>query len=338
MLSRDFDVVLPAGRPPLTPGTQEMILRLIHAALATLAEAGRDGTEGRRMRNLNLWQPAAHLSPDLALLTALALGVLHGITPDEHTWPITFSYAIGSYSTRRGLVAGLVFSGAFTLQRALASELAYLALARWMQLPLVQGIVYLVAGCAMAIAGWHILRSGRTHAAPHEPEPMPPRVPLPLAALHGFIAGWGFGAFAAVLYTVLAPAMPSAALAWAPGLCFGLGTLAVQAGAGALFGRWSRRRGLSETAGRTIAARVAGRTLGYGGLAFAGAGALVLFAPRWARRSVVTPLRIHNLHHLGIGFILAVGVVAGIGLVSLWSETRRAVRQSPRASPSGSDD
>ena len=287
------------------------------------------------MRNLNLWQPAAHLSPGLALLTALALGVLHGLTPDEHTWPITFSYAIGSYSTRRGLLAGLVFSGAFTLQRALASELAFLALARWMQLPLVQGVVYLVAGCAMAIAGWHILRSGR--AARHEPNAVP-CVPLPLAALHGFIAGWGFGAFAAVLYTVLAPAMRSAALAWAPGLCFGIGTLAVQAGAGALFGRWSRRRGLSETAGRTIAARVAGRTLGYGGLAFAGAGALVLFAPRLARRSVVTPLRVHNLHHLGIGFILAIGVVAGIGLVSLWRETRRAVRQSPQASPSGSDD
>ena len=288
------------------------------------------------MLSLNLWQPLAHLPLGLALLTALALGVLHGVTPDEHTWPITFSYAIGSYSTRRGLLAGLVFSTAFTIQRALASELAYLALARWMQMPALQGIVYLVAGAAMAIAGWHILWRRPVHGRRQQSDAAAHPVPLPLAALHGFIAGWGFGAFATVLYTVLAPAMPSAALAWAPGFCFGIGTLLVQACAGALFGRWSRRRGLSEAAGRAIATRVAGKTLGYGGFAFVAGGALVLLAPRLGRSSLVTPLQIHNLHHLGIGFVLAVGVVAGIGIVSLWSETRRAVHQSAQAEPSGS--
>jgi len=35
--------------------------------------------------------------------------MVHGITPDEHTWPITFNYAIGSYSIRGGLKAGLCF-------------------------------------------------------------------------------------------------------------------------------------------------------------------------------------------------------------------------------------
>ena len=37
------------------------------------------------------------------LLKAFLLGLLHGVTPDEHTWPIVFSYAIGGYSTWRGL-------------------------------------------------------------------------------------------------------------------------------------------------------------------------------------------------------------------------------------------
>ncbi len=287
------------------------------------------------MLGLSLWQPSAHLPLGLALLTALALGVLHGVTPDEHTWPITFSYAIGSYSTRRGLVAGVVFSTAFTLQRAAASELSYLALARWMQAPPVQGVVYVVAGTAMALAGRHILRR-RADRAAAPPSAQGHPVPLPLAALHGFIAGWGFGAFATVLYTVLAPAMPSAALGWAPGFCFGIGTLLVQAGAGACFGRWSRRRGLGEDAGRAIATRVAGRTLAYGGLAFIAAGALVLLAPRPASLSVITPLEVHNLHHIGIGFVLAVGVVAGIGATSLWSETRRATRPMAPSPPSGS--
>ena len=40
---------------------------------------------------------AVHAGAGLAglLLSAFLLGVLHGVTPDEHTWPITLSYAIG---------------------------------------------------------------------------------------------------------------------------------------------------------------------------------------------------------------------------------------------------
>ena len=282
---------------------------------------------------LNLWQPLAHLPLGLALLTALLLGVVHGVTPDEHTWPITFSYAIGSYSTRRGLAAGLMFSASFTLQRAIASELAYLSLARWLASPRVDAVVYLVVGAAMAVAGVHVLR-GRAPWRFSLPDPGENRaagtIPLPMAALHGFIAGWGVGAFATILYTVLAPAMPSAATGWLPGLFFGLGTMVVQAGAGAAFGWWSRRRGISEVAGQLVAARVAGRTLAFGGLAFLGAGLLTLTAPGVANLAVVTPLKVHNLHSLGLGFVLAVGVVLGIGVVSLITETRRALR-APRA-------
>jgi hypothetical protein len=32
-----------------------------------------------------------------ALIYSFLFGLLHGILPDEHTWPITFSYAIGWY-------------------------------------------------------------------------------------------------------------------------------------------------------------------------------------------------------------------------------------------------
>jgi len=67
-------------------------------------------------------------------VTAFLLGMVHGITPDEHTWPITLSYAVGGYSSRAGMRNALIFSLAFTLQRALASELAYLALARFLTL------------------------------------------------------------------------------------------------------------------------------------------------------------------------------------------------------------
>ena len=79
---------------------------------------------------VDLWNPT-HVTLGIDLLTAFLLGIVHGVTPDEHTWPITFSYAVGGYSTRRGLRAGLTFSAAFTVQRALTSELAYLGLAPW---------------------------------------------------------------------------------------------------------------------------------------------------------------------------------------------------------------
>ena len=167
----------------------------------------------------NLWDPHAGIVWTTALVTAFLLGMVHGITPDEHTWPITFSYAIGSYSTKKGLVAGLTFSAAFTLQRAIASELAYLALDKWFTLgSSVDYIVYLVVGAAMVWAGRYIIQGKHWHlnwrhshkiAAPQNTTVRAPKPWMP--ALHGFIAGWGFGAFAMIIYTVLAPAMPSAA-------------------------------------------------------------------------------------------------------------------------------
>ncbi|MCL5946808.1 MAG: hypothetical protein M1298_02145, partial [Chloroflexi bacterium] len=153
----------------------------------------------------------------LILLSAFLLGALHGITPDEHTWPITFSYAIGSYSTRRGLLSGLSFSLAFTAQRAFASVLAYAAVARWLQNEHIDFAVYILVGLVMALAGAYILRLGRVfhihpyslnrhlfashdnadeyrHRAHALREYRP--VSLRMAAVHGFIAGWGFGTFA----------------------------------------------------------------------------------------------------------------------------------------------
>lgn len=284
---------------------------------------------------LDLWQPSLGSTLGLTLLTAFALGLVHGITPDEHTWPITFSYAIGSYSTRRGLLAGLVFSAAFTMQRAIGSELAYLALGRWLRLAGLNAIVYAIVGTAMAAAGRHILQ-GRMPWRMELAQPVMPgearRIPVSLAAAHGFIAGWGFGAFATILYTVLAPAMPSPLLGWLPGFLFGLGTLVVQALVGATFGWWSRRLGLSADLGQAVAGRVAGRTLVLGGIVFVFAGGLAALFPKLAEFAVHTPIRVHNLHSLGLGFALVLIVLLGIGISSVLLELSRATGHARRAS------
>jgi hypothetical protein len=97
----------------------------------------------------------------LAVVYSFLFGLLHGILPDEHTWPITFSYAIGGASGREGLRAGLFFSAAFTLQRTLLSEVAYLALAPFLLSPTINGIVYVVVGLAMSVAGATVVRRNR---------------------------------------------------------------------------------------------------------------------------------------------------------------------------------
>jgi hypothetical protein len=302
---------------------------------------------------VDLWNPPAGLSVGTILLTAFLLGIVHGITPDEHTWPITFSYAIGSYSTRRGLLSGIAFSGAFTVQRALACVLAYVALARWLQDERVNAVVDLLVGVAMAAAGAYVLRLGRAAhvhlAAPFRPgrerrlvlgadAPDAGRSVRPwMAALHGFIAGWGVGAFAILLYTRLATSMPGVTTSWLPGVAFGFGTLLTQAAAGALFGWWMRRRRLPEQAIALVARRVAGTTLWWGGLAFAVAGLISLFVPQLVAWQVSTPLRVHNLDHLDIGFLLVVVVVLGVGGGSLLRALRDAGRRWPlvTTSPSG---
>ena len=292
---------------------------------------------------INLWEPN-HVSLTVDLVTAFLLGLVHGVTPDEHTWPITFSYAIGSHSSRRGLVAGAIFSLAFAAQQALASELAHLGLAHWLTFDRFDELVYVIVGVVMVAAGWFIMGRGAlphchlpgwASGMPHDGQPRELKLWMP--AVHGFIAGWGIDAFSLIIYTTLAPAMPSAATGWLPGLLFGLGTLCVQAAAGAAFGAWAARRGLPAEAIRSISLTTAARTLSWGGVAFVLFGVLALAYPGLADIGISTPWHVHNLDTLGLPFVLVVFSVVGVGVTSFVTATqawrRRLVAEN--ASPAG---
>jgi ABC-type nickel/cobalt efflux system permease component RcnA len=250
------------------------------------------------------------MTPFMAVIYSFLFGMLHGILPDEHTWPITFSYAIGGASGREGLRAGLFFSAAFTIQRTLLSEVAYLALAPFLLSPTINGIVYIVVGLAMSAAGAVVVRRNRVphihlvghhHDAKHEPEAggqiltrthdaaeqaaaeqaaareTAAAPPVRWTIVHGFIAGFGFGGFSLFVNTVAAPAMGSPWLGFLPGLVFGMGTMIVLVLVGALFGaslRWTRK--LSEQEVRRIGSQTGGRTLFFGGLLFAVAGIVTI--------------------------------------------------------------
>lgn len=280
---------------------------------------------------INLWNPS-HVSVPVDLLTAFLLGIVHGITPDEHTWPITFAYAVGAYSTWRGMRAGLLFSAAFTLQRALASELAWAGLSHVFQLRGFAIGVDLVVGAVMILSA-RFIAAGRTaphlhigRAMPAEQSLQDPRWWLP--ALHGFIAGWGFGAFAAILYGVMAPAMPNAWLGFAPGLAFGLGTMVTQVAIGGLVGAWAARARLTPDNLRQIALTSAARTLKWGGAGLMLVGVLAILTPQGAEVHWVTGLHIHNLHTIDLPMILLITAIFVVGLGGFLRDARAIARRA----------
>jgi len=261
------------------------------------------------------------MTPPEALGYSFLFGLLHGILPDEHTWPITFSYAVGGASGKEGMKAGLYFSAAFTFQRMLISELAYLALAPFLLSPTINGIVYVLVGLAMSAAGAIVLRRNRyvhLHLLPHwhrtivaepaenkyggDPLALVSAPPARWAIIHGFIAGFGFGGFSLFVNTVAAPAMPGPWLGFLPGLLFGLGTMIVLVVIGGLFGAFLQRASSFTTQEvRRLGAQTGGRTLFFGGLLFGLAGAAVLLGLE--RRLPV------DLGYLLIGLFMIIVVV-----------------------------
>jgi sulfite exporter TauE/SafE len=238
---------------------------------------------------------APTLTPFEALVYSFGFGLLHGILPDEHTWPITFSYAIGGATGREGMKAGLYFSAAFTVQRMLISELARLAIAPFLASPSINGIVYFVVGVAMSLAGLMVLQKNRyphlhldahihemgTHFSPVGKSLAYPAgstaPPAKWTIVHGFIAGFGFGGFSLFVNTVAAPAMPNPWTGFLPGLLFGIGTMLMLIVIGGLFGsalRWTSSLTLEEI--KRIGAKTGGRTLLFGGVLFGFAGVSTL--------------------------------------------------------------
>jgi hypothetical protein len=288
---------------------------------------------------IDLWNPSGvGLGIVGILATALLLGMVHGITPDEHTWPITFSYAVGSYSWKGGMRAGMLFSLAFTIQRSIMSELAYFALTDFAKHALFNFWVYIVIGAVMAASGFYVLKRGKilhmfhahkmgTESGGANTQNMPKYMPL----VHGFIAGFGTGAFALITYTALSPHMGSPWLAFLPGTFFGLGTMAMQVAAGALFGQWMAKRHLPPAARAALARLMSGRTLSWAGSAFVLVGIAGLIWPNLWNISINTHIHVHNLHSLGVGFFLAFIVLITVATAAFVKSIRDVSKMAFKA-------
>lgn len=259
---------------------------------------------------------------ELALGIAFALGLLHGVTPDEHTWPITFSYSIGSYSSKGGRMAGFRFSLTFILQRAIASEIAFYALKSLLVSEKVGFLLYVLIGLVMFTSAIYIkkkmLKGGYESIEKHSHS----MTVMPM--VHGFIAGWGVGAFAIILYGVLSPSMPSGYVAWVPGALFGLGTMVTQMLIGALFGSFIQRLRIGEKEKAIFATRVSSTTLLASGAAFTVVGILgYLFPNMISSIGVSTSIGIPNLSRIDVQFFLAVPVVFVSAALSMYVGLRK---------------
>lgn len=289
-----------------------------------------------------LLNPPTGLSLSEIVFISFLLGMMHGATPDEHTWPITFSYAVGKYSTRGGMAAGFLFSLGFTIQRALLTTLGYIGLASFYQRYNLDGPVYIVVGLVMAIAGSYILKGRYLHlpidlalgGKPHHTgsaarlplhEVHERDVPLKMTIVHGLIAGFGFGAYATIVTFILAPQVPGLIYAPVPGLMFGLGTMVMQVIFGAIFGSILRVRGFNEEEIKFIGRRTAGRVLYYGGWIFVLAGLLIILMPSIDSWAISTGIPIPNLDAVDVGFLLVVTVVGVLGVYSILKGYREAV-------------
>ncbi|EQD77954.1 conserved hypothetical protein, membrane, partial [mine drainage metagenome] len=239
---------------------------------------------------------------------------------------------------------GLIFSSGFTLQRAILSEISFLALAGIFMSTTVFGVTYVLVGLAMALVGIYIAKKGkifhihimekylgrifRLHPEineedselKHESNPiyhddLKP-IPSKMAFMHGIIAGFGFGAFALIIYTVIAPSMPSIYFGFLPGLLFGLGTMTMQIAFGAGFGAFlTKSKKLSKQGIAYVGKNISRLVLTFGGMAFLLSGIAILIFPQILSYNVVTPLQVHNLHSLGIGFFLVIVSVVIIGII-----------------------
>lgn len=278
--------------------------------------------------------PSEGLSLTYILIIALILGIMHGATPDEHTWPITFSYSVGSYSTKKGMKAGFMFSAGFTAQRAFLTTLGFLGLAVVYEKYNLNGPVYIIVGVAMALAGAYILNKRKYLHIPFDkflgskshhsfkagsvhPRHSMRSVPLKTAVMHGLIAGFGFGAYATIIVFILAPQVPGLIYAPLVGIMFGIGTMIMQIIFGAAFANFARIKRLSENDVDYIGRKTAGRTLYYGGALFALIGALIIMFPILNNIALSTGSSIPNLDSIGVATVLVLVVVGGIGIGNL---------------------
>ncbi|WP_054858057.1 hypothetical protein [Vulcanisaeta sp. JCM 16159] len=155
------------------------------------------------------------------LLAVLIVGVIHGLKPDEHTWPITVSYGLMQRSVRGVIAAVSVFAGALTLVWTLMSALVG-ELMGLLNTSVLDPYVDIIVGLTMiGVAAYLVFGKHGDH---HDVKTADYR----LIWIHGLAAAFGGDFFIVLILTIAIVPMITAGLSFLVGFMFGFGSWLAQ--------------------------------------------------------------------------------------------------------------
>jgi len=134
-------------------------------------------------------------------LAIFIIGIIHGLKPDEHTWPITVSYGLMQRNLKGAMLSTLVFAMALTLVWTSLSALTS-QLFSFFESYSLDPLVDIIVGITMiGVASYLILRKERRSVSEKEKEYA--SADYKVIWIHGIAAAFG-GDFIVVLILTLA--------------------------------------------------------------------------------------------------------------------------------------
>ncbi|MCQ4366931.1 MAG: hypothetical protein NO114_04670 [Sulfolobales archaeon] len=155
-------------------------------------------------------------------LAIFIIGIVHGLKPDEHTWPITVSYGIMQRNVRGAMASTGVFAGALTLVWTSLSALTGQLLSFFQDYDL-DPIVDVIVGLTMIGVAAVFLVKDKGKAADKGDNP-----DYKLIWIHGLAAAFGGDFIVVLLLTVALSTLVSVNLTFLIGLLFGIGSWMAQ--------------------------------------------------------------------------------------------------------------
>jgi len=174
---------------------------------------------------------------EYSLISVFILGLVHGLLPCEHSWPIIFAYAISLRDAIRGILVAVLLTSAATLPWILIGGVCgYFGSMIYKES--YEIYVHLVIGALMIIFGLYALRFFKIphlHLKGCCKEEKKVAISLKQVPLYGFVLGFGPCVPVLMMYTFAAKLSTTLLGAFA-GLLFGLGTMIPLAFIGGLIG------------------------------------------------------------------------------------------------------
>lgn len=154
-------------------------------------------------------------------IAILIIGIVHGLKPDEHTWPITVSYALMQKDLEKAFLSTWVFALALTLVWSALSALTgqlYSFFSGYSLDPIVDVIVGITM---LGVSLYLLFRKGKEKKEEVSAD-------YKVIWIHGTAAAFGGDFIIVLLLTLaLAPFIPET-ITFSIGLIFGLGSLLAQ--------------------------------------------------------------------------------------------------------------